>query len=205
MAHHKTQERQNTERRVETPAPPLQQAGTNDDHVHECDEPTPTTPREPGLILRIGIEDITLDQYHLTEPESFADVWQLIETATEPIVLHLDGLADWAAGPRRNLLTLLAEFAGRCQITIDDHPVPYDGPLEAVLAAMVGDEDVEKYRRGRQTAIEAACLFCPNALAEASGQIARRLTKLGVRDIRVEDIQKEISQLAVAFQKPREG
>src|SRR5262249_31774566 len=115
--------------------------------------------------------------------------------AAQAPILVPDLLA-WPDQARWNLLTFLAEFRACSRLTLGEDPTEHDDLFEVVLTLLCGPDDIDRCRRARRLALEAAALVHPDGLEPACTRILELLRRRGVKGLRIGDLLQEAKRLA---------
>jgi hypothetical protein len=149
------------------------------------------------LIMELQDEPQEIIPAALQNEEYVEQIREQIQAAGEPPVFDLRHLLDWSEGDRWAVLAFIAGLDVAHSVRPEEHGEPVD-LFVAVLAGMVGSEDVARCGRGIQAALEAAALVHgrPQALPAACDRIAQQLVDLGVGGYTTHRLQQQAERLA---------
>ncbi|HEX3151533.1 MAG TPA: hypothetical protein VHR66_25880 [Gemmataceae bacterium] len=108
--------------------------------------------------------------------------------AQKPIKVRIDHLLDLPDNDRFMALDLVREI-GECQVFVNE--VKQLGLLDGTLALMNNSPDIERARRGKMAALEAAVLTCPDALDLQCSRIKERMKAIGIKGIQQRDLERD--------------
>ena len=148
-----------------------------------------------ALIVTIGDECIPLDWSHMADPEFVQDLRRTCQLVDVPVIFEVADLLGWPDGPRWAVLKLVASLGPSVRLRLGES-AEHTNVFDAVLAALVGDEDAVRCERGRRAALEAALLTHPDDLPTACFWIARRLRELGIGGVRGGILVRQACELA---------
>jgi hypothetical protein len=148
-----------------------------------------------ALIVTIGDECIPLDWSHMADPEFVQDLRRTCELVDVPVIFEVPDLLGWPDGPRWAVLKLVASLGPSVRLRLGES-AEHTNVFDAVLAALVGDEDAVRCERGRRAALEAALLAHPDDLPTACFWIARRLREIGIGGVRGGILVRQACELA---------
>lgn len=120
------------------------------------------------------------------------DILKLCRNAAAGVIFFLTNLLDFDDNDRLVVL----DFLGEVKVgTFYVNKQPYATAFDAVLAAMVGAGDLDRARKAKLAALEAAAFFYPDALDLACDRIKQRMRDLGYKEIKKEALKKEAGEI----------
>lgn len=177
-----------------------QGAGTEQDTV-----PSPPPDTEPGeqgandttpLVVRVGDHVQSVLPTDLADPDLAEQIRAAAEQANQPAIFEVHDLIGWPDTARWDVMRTAWAIRPHSRIRHRGSSTEHETPFDAVLAGLVGDEDVTRCENGRRAALEAAVLVHPNALGTACSRIANRLRELGVAGVRADALLRQARELA---------
>lgn len=152
--------------------------------------PKPASP----LIVKIGVEKrIRLEPADLDQSD-WDELRELCEDANGDVVFTINRYRNWPAGARFNLLAIMRDLGKRARIRVNRST--FAEPFDAVLASMVGCDQMEAHKKGFQAAVEAAGFLYGDMAEAAAAKINDRLQDLHVAKINPQRLAKMIREAA---------
>ena len=146
------------------------------------------------LIISAAGRERQVDPALLAEPRYAEQLLGELPREGQTIILDLRHLLDWEPAACWHVLHFIGQSGDQITVRATDGG-EHASMFDAVLASLVGDEDLERFQRGKQAAIYSAVLCHPSALPAACGRIAKRMRELGVEGYTTASLVKEAKQL----------
>lgn len=165
-------------------------------------------PETPFLSLAFeSKETIPVELEDLLDIDFVTQLRDECEASGAPTFIFRD-LLSWPDEHRFAALSLLASLGRNTKIRIHGTKGHFSNAFDAVLHAIEGDKDVNRFENSKRAAIEAAALVYPDRLDSACRQILRRFRELGVRGLQLADFQRLARNLvqdagSTAFTDPK--
>jgi len=141
---------------------------------------------------------VPLEAEGLIDPAYLEQVYEWIRDNERPVVFDLHDLPSVDEVTVSTLLQLIHTTCSDHDVRVRVDETLFLDPFEAVLACMVGPEDVRRCERGRRAAMIAAAIFHPGSADLTGGRIATKLRQLGVSGSRATTITRDIRALIPA-------
>lgn len=157
-----------------------------------------TNSHQPAIampLLVAGVPGLAEIVPALLADESYkTQVLAAVVAHKQAAVFDIRHLLAWPDAERWAVIKFLAQECPDCAVRVNAEAEPLK-LLDAVLAALVGPDDVSACKQGITAAVEAAVLVHPDGLSIACSTIAKRLEKLGVKVYTAAKLIKEAESL----------